>query len=506
MKTKLLPVLLAIAFTISNLAARTTTTNDNSNSCRTAATFEGAIEAIILVDAETNEDLHVLEDGAEIDIDDIKDRKLSIRLKTTFSEDPVDAAYFTDINIDFKLEGPINFNWTEHLIPYALFGDINGDYHGKIFPEGNYSIWVGVDDSPEDEYYWDTRKINFSVGKVEHNIAAFYIINPELDFISWPVDDGSSINYVNNPMSFEARPGTYKVGSVVLELSGPMSYSATENFAPFTLFGDSCGNFSGKILPEGDYTLTATPYSESHERGKAGVPLTIHFTIEFDSTSFSLATYMNMVDAGSGEPLETIFVFDKKTIDKKDTSTELVNFVVYPNSSAIKSVYMALQGPVDSFETFVPPSHIQIENIAPHAMFGDLSGVFNGRSLEPGMYRITATPYSGESGTGNGGVSRRFEFEIVDSSIFLKTPSEAGRDDQIILYPNPSQNKIFVKTDNEFVIQKASVLNIFGQEVRSFDSPLTFKNTLDVTGLPKGLYFVQLATQKGEIIKKLVVK
>lgn len=280
MKRQLLLVLFVIAFNILHLAARTTHINDISNSCGTAASYEGAIEALILVDAETGEDLFVLEDGVVLNIEDIEDRKLSIRLKTTFSEDPADAAFFTNIKIDFELEGPIGIIWSERVIPYALFGDINGTYYGKEFPEGNYTLWVGVDDSPADAEviaYWDTRQINFSVGKVEHNIAAFYLVNPELDFISWQVNDGTTINFVNNPMSFEARPGTYKIGSVIMELNGPVSYSATENFAPFTLFGDSGGNFAGKVLPEGEYTLTATPYSESHERGKAGIPLTIHF-------------------------------------------------------------------------------------------------------------------------------------------------------------------------------------------------------------------------------------
>ena len=506
MKTKLLVILCTLAFTFTNLLALSSHSYDFSNSNKNATPYEGAVEALILVDAETGEDLFVLDDGAALNIADIEGRKLSIRVKTIWSDDPENAVFFTDIKIDFRLEGPLNFSWTEGVVPYALFGDINGSYNGKEFPEGNYSIWVGVDDSPDGLSYWDTLKINFSIGNVEHYFTAFHLINPELDFISWRVDDGTTINYANNPVSFEARPGTYKIGSVVLELSGPISYSATENFAPFTLFGDSGGNFAGKVLPEGDYTLTATPYSESHEKGKTGVPLTIHFKVEFDKEAFDLSTFINMVDAASGEHLETIFVFDKKTIDKKNIPTDNVNFVVYPNTPAIRSVYMALQGPVDSFENFVPPSHIQIENIAPHSMFGDLDGVFNGKSLQPGMYRITATPYSGENGTGNGGFGRRFDFEIIDSSTFLKTPLLAEGGEEIILFPNPSKNSITLKSNDEVKLQKVSVLNIFGQEVRSYDSLVNSNQIMDVSGLPNGLYFVQIATEKGKITKKLLVQ
>lgn len=506
MKTNLLLILWFIMLNLSNLEARTVNPGNNLTGSENSAAFEGAIEALILVDAQTGEDLFVLEEGAQLDIEEIENRELSIRLQTIFSEDPADAAYFTGIKIDFKLEGPVNFTWSERVVPYALFGDINGDFFGKIFPEGNYSIWVGVDDTPGDIHYWDTRKINFSVGKVEHKIAAFYLINPDSDFISWQVDDGVSINFVNNPLSFEARPATFRIGSVVLELTGPLSYSATENFPPFTLFGDSGGDFGGQILPEGDYTLKATPYSESHEKGKAGIPLTIHFKIEFDKESFSLSSFMSMVDASSGQNLETIFVFDQKTIDKKETPVTNVNFIVIPNTSAIKSVYMALQGPVDSFEKFVPPSHIQVENIAPHAMFGDINGVLNGKSLGVGMYRLTATPYTGENGTGNGGFGRRFEFEIIDSTTYLKTPVATERENAVSLYPNPSNNRAMVKVKEGEVIQKAVVLDIFGKQVREYSSSAVSEQSLDVSGLAKGLYFVRIFTGSGEITKKLVVR
>ncbi|HMB62317.1 MAG TPA: T9SS type A sorting domain-containing protein [Eudoraea sp.] len=465
-----------------------------------STSFEGIIDGFILVDAETNEDLYELRGGLEIDFDQIKGRKLSIRLK------PIPGAFTGTIQrVDFRLDGPINMVRSEFVIPYALFGDIGGNYNGIAFEEGDYTIWVGVDDDISNPHYWDELTLNFSVGKVVHNIAAFHLINPEFDFISWKVQDGTSINFVNNPMSFEARPGTYKVGSVVLELSGPISYSATENFAPFTLFGDAGGDFSGKILPEGDYTLTATPYSETHERGKAGIPLTIHFKIEFDKESLALSSFMSMVDASSGENLETIFVFDQKTIDKKDTPANNVNFIVIPNTSAIKSVYMALQGPVDSFEKFVQPSHIQVENFAPHAMFGDINGVLNGKSLGVGMYRLTATPYSGENGTGNAGFARRFEFEVIDTSSFLKSPVVTGQGPAISLYPNPSNSLTKLKVKEGEVVKKAILMDIFGQQVRDYPGSAASEQSLDVSGLAKGLYFVRIITATGEVTKKLVV-
>jgi len=59
-----------------------------------------------------------------------------------------------------------------------------------------------------------------------------------------------------------AFTGTEEPGSVSLELSGPMNITRTDNEAPFTVLGESNGILESVSFPEGEYTLTATPYSE----------------------------------------------------------------------------------------------------------------------------------------------------------------------------------------------------------------------------------------------------
>ncbi len=501
MKSKLQYLLCMGLISVLGAQAALIPTESNNEKSFGLISLEGAIDQLILVDADSNVELYELREGLEIDINQVKDRKLSIRLKTFFDDEP----FFMGRNVDFILNGPLQTTRTEYVAPYAVFGDINGNYNGKTFPEGAYSIWVGVDSSP-DGHYWDTREINFIIGKVEHKIAGFYQIDSDNDYIGNPVENGAMLDYSDNPMSFEARPGTYKIGSVVLELHGPVSYSATENVEPFTLFGDSEGEFNGQSLPEGNYTLTATPYNETHEKGKEGIPLTINFTVEFNKDSFSIASFANMVAADSGDILETIFVFNKMVIDKKDMATNNVNFVVHSNTPAIKSVYMALQGPVSSFETFVAPSHIQIENVAPYAMFGDVAGAFNGKSLPVGLYRITATPYAGEHASGSAGFGRRFEFEIIDTSFLLKNPVLAADGNAVSLFPNPATGKTILQANNEQRIHKTVVLDIFGKKVREYSGLSNAEKTIDLSGLHKGLYFVQIQTDQEVVTKKLVVK
>ncbi|MEQ1840807.1 MAG: Ig-like domain-containing protein, partial [Verrucomicrobiales bacterium] len=68
-------------------------------------------------------------------------------------------------------------------------------------------------------------------------------------------------------------------GSVKFQLTGPTALSPnpkTESVPPWSLWGDSSGNYGNATLTAGSHTLTATPYSNSNV---AGQPLTIQFTV-----------------------------------------------------------------------------------------------------------------------------------------------------------------------------------------------------------------------------------
>ena len=72
------------------------------------------------------------------------------------------------------------------------------------------------------------------------------------------------------------------VGSVTLALSGSglaNDVSQTENYEPWSLYGDTGGNEDGAALPLGSYTLTATAWSEDKGGGEALGTLTVSFTV-----------------------------------------------------------------------------------------------------------------------------------------------------------------------------------------------------------------------------------
>ena len=68
-------------------------------------------------------------------------------------------------------------------------------------------------------------------------------------------------------------------GSVRLALSGAKTVTATDDAAPWSLYGDGAGRVNGAALPPGSYTLRATAYGDSVGRGAALGSLEVSFTV-----------------------------------------------------------------------------------------------------------------------------------------------------------------------------------------------------------------------------------
>ncbi len=69
------------------------------------------------------------------------------------------------------------------------------------------------------------------------------------------------------------------VESVAMDLDGPISGGSLESVAPYTVFGDNNGSYTGQSFPAGNYTLTLTPFSANFGGGSVGNTVTINFTV-----------------------------------------------------------------------------------------------------------------------------------------------------------------------------------------------------------------------------------
>jgi hypothetical protein len=122
-------------------------------------------------------------------------------------------------------------------------------------------------------------------GGGSQSVASFTLINANTDA---PVPGYESVpngavldlsNLGTSSLSLRANTSPSTVGSVRFGLDGNASYR-TENAAPYSLTGDTNGDYAPWSLGLGSHTVTATPYSSSGAGGSAGTPLTVTFTIQ----------------------------------------------------------------------------------------------------------------------------------------------------------------------------------------------------------------------------------
>lgn len=113
--------------------------------------------------------------------------------------------------------------------------------------------------------------------------------------------------------------------------------------------------------------------------------------------------------------------------------------------------------------------------------------------------------------TTSGSVTTKNKEVQIRKSAFVGLNEQALSDNNFSVYPNPANSKaniIFVAYTND--IYKAIIVNALGQEVKS----INFTNinigsnnqTLDLSGLNTGLYFIKLSSKNTEGIQKIMVQ
>ena len=75
----------------------------------------------------------------------------------------------------------------------------------------------------------------------------------------------------------------------------------------------------------------------------------------------------------------------------------------------------------------------------------------------------------------------------------------------ISIYPNPNEGEIFINNSGESNLEKAVIYSITGKKMRVLDN-ISNQKSLSFSSLKSGLYFLKLDSDKGGIIKKLIIQ
>ncbi len=75
---------------------------------------------------------------------------------------------------------------------------------------------------------------------------------------------------------------------------------------------------------------------------------------------------------------------------------------------------------------------------------------------------------------------------------------------EIIVYPNPATTEFTINAEGT-KIKEIKIYNVLGEMLKSFDKlKITGSETIDISILPSGIYFIQVKTEQGLIRKKFV--
>jgi hypothetical protein len=243
------------------------------------ATAAPAVSKLVLINADTNQlvaGFDPLPDGAVLNVATLPTRNLNVLAVT---QPPVTGS------VRFTLNG--SAVRTENGAPYAMYGDNSGDYLAWRPGVGSYSVGATAYSGSNASGIASTQ-LNRAFTVVDQASAVTFkavsltLMNadtnlpvPGFD----PIPNGATLRLSALPARMNIRANTSPsiVGSVVFTLDGAVV--RTEGGAPYSLAGDSNGDYWPWTPGVGSHTLSAVAWSGSGATGIQGGGTTIAFNV-----------------------------------------------------------------------------------------------------------------------------------------------------------------------------------------------------------------------------------
>ena len=310
-----------------------------------AAANAGVLTGFVLVDASTDADLGTVESGGTVSVS--ADGSYGVRAGI---EENAEVG-----SVVLSLVGPgaeDTHTQTENIAPYSLYGDAQGAEHGRALPAGSYTLTATA--------YAERGGAGEALGTLTVPFTVAFEAPPPppagvlTGLVLLDASDQSTVATLSNGAavdlggrsggSFAIRADVASnatVGSVALSLAGAKTVSATENHAPWSLYGDRRdGNggraLDGASLPAGSYTLTATAYAERGASGAVLGSLSVSFQVLAPAA-------LTVADAQAGEGPGATLDF-AVTLDRSSTGTVTVAYATSDGTATAGSDYTAVSG------------------------------------------------------------------------------------------------------------------------------------------------------------------
>lgn len=208
--------------------------------------------------------------------------------------------------------------------------------------------------------------------------------------------------------------------------------------------------------------------------------------------NFTSMTYLDV----SNNKLTTLDVSKNLVLETLNASSNQLTTLDVSKNGNIKIIYLA-NNPLISLnlrngnnKNFILPSGTDKKTASLYTSFLGLTTL--------GCIQVDDANYS------NTNWSRIKEANTIYSNSCKNLGIEDSVFDKAFLYPNPTKGEVNI---NNIALDKATVYNSLGQLVKTFilNSNNT-NNTINLSGLPKGVYYVYLINQDAASAKKVIVE
>lgn len=131
----------------------------------------------------------------------------------------------------------------------------------------------------------------------------------------------------------------------------------------------------------------------------------------------------------------------------------------------------------------------------------DIQGLKTSEEIIPFQIHLEAMKVKAEDGT-------EFTLPPVTKTMYLdlrERKTESFDHTDVVLYPNPAQNQIFIHANKKQQIESVHVYNTQGTLIES--KSIQFSTArIDVANYTPGIYFAQVLTKNGRAVKKFIVQ
>lgn len=363
-----------------------------------------------------------------------------------------------------------NWGWSGSSDGYFYINNLNPgglDYSGanqaivNLYPKNNYPTYCS-----------NQTQIKSTSGSFQDGSGPMdYQVNSDCSWLISPPDNDSVINY---KLSFDSF-STESVNDVVT------IYDGETTSAPVV------GSFSGTTKPTGTYTTTGNKVLVTFVTD--GTATSKGWQIKYTSSKINYCNIQTLTDASG--------TISDGSEDKNYSNNSSCLYFIRPTNATSVTLYFT------DFETEAVNDFI----VATDANNGAFLGKFSGNTL----------PSSITSNTGAIQLFFKTDWGITAGGweAHYDTLPPAGIDEINILesveiYPNPTHNnlniQLFLENEETFNLKIFSITGqlIYKEEMTNVSGDFT--KQIDLSGLHKGIYFLQLLNDKGIITKKIILE